>query len=137
MLIIVSYYKACKIEQHALLLIISSDEDLGWLSVCQRRDYFTALTVYISLLGLQPNDIADLFSLSRDIATRITSSYCTKNLFYPKPTNAVLNVHFNTLMFCFFTIITAILYFNLYNSTLLHSRCMSYSFLYSQGDYVK
>ena len=52
-------------------------KDLGWLNVCQRRDYFTAITVYKSLAGLQPSYITDLFTLSRDIATRKTRSCCT------------------------------------------------------------
>ena len=44
-----------QIGQHALLLIILTGvpvKDLGWLNVCQQRDYFTALTVYKSLAGL-------------------------------------------------------------------------------------
>ena len=39
----------------------------GSLNVCQRRDYFTALTAYKSLAGFQPNYIAYIFTLSRDI----------------------------------------------------------------------
>ena len=57
---------------------------LGWINVCQRRDYFTAITVYKSLAGLQPSYITDLFTLSRDIATRKTRSCCTNKLFLPK-----------------------------------------------------
>ena len=64
--------------------VITIVKDLGWLNVCQRRDYFTALTVYKSLAGLQPSYIADLFTLSKDIATRITRSYHTNKLFLPK-----------------------------------------------------
>ena len=63
---------------------IAIAKDLGWLNVCQRRDYFTAITVYKSLAGLQPSYIADLFTLSRDIATRKTRSCCTNKLFLPK-----------------------------------------------------
>ena len=58
-------------------------KNLGWLNVCQRRDYFTALTVHKSLVGLQPNYIADLVTLSRDIAARITRSYFTNILYLP------------------------------------------------------
>ena len=63
---------------------IDSVKYLGWLNVCQRRDYFTAITVYKFLVGLQPSYITDLFNLSRDIATRITISCCTNTLFLPK-----------------------------------------------------
>ena len=66
-------------------------KDLGWLNVYQQRDYFTAITVYKSLVGLQPSYITDPFILSRDIATRKTRSCCTNKLFYPKLTKALLN----------------------------------------------
>ena len=51
---IVEYYKDYTIERHELLVIISIAwnvrgidivKDLGWLSLCQGRDYFTAITV--------------------------------------------------------------------------------------------
>ena len=60
-------------------------KDLGWLNVCQPSYYFTAITVYKSPVGLQPSYITDLFTLSRDIATRRTRSCCTNKLFLPKP----------------------------------------------------
>ena len=41
------------------------DHCFGWLNVCQRKDLFTSLTIYESLTGLQPNYIADHFTLSR------------------------------------------------------------------------
>ena len=59
-------------------------KDLGWLSVCQRQDYFTGLTVFKFLAGLQLNYIKYVFTLSRDIATRITRSCCENTLFLPK-----------------------------------------------------
>ena len=59
-------------------------KDLGWLNVCQRRNYFTAITVYKSLVGLQLSYITDLFTLSQDIPTRRTRSCCTNNFFLPK-----------------------------------------------------
>ena len=65
-------------------------KDLGWLNVCQRRDYFTAITVYL-LAGLQPSYITDLFTLSRDIANRIIRSCCTNKLFLPKANKSDFN----------------------------------------------
>ena len=48
LILIVNYYKAYNIGQHALLLIIDWSvsgitivKDLSWLNVCQRRNYFT------------------------------------------------------------------------------------------------
>ena len=32
-------------------------KDLGWLNVCQRRNYYTIITAYKSLVGLQPSYI--------------------------------------------------------------------------------
>ena len=40
---------------------ITTVKNLGWLNVCQQRDYFTALTVHTSFTGFQPNCIADCF----------------------------------------------------------------------------
>ena len=71
-------------------------KDLGWLNVCQRRDYFTAITVYIA--GLQPSYITDLFTLSRDNATRKTRSCCTIKLFSPKAYKSSFNALYNMLV---------------------------------------
>ena len=63
---------------------ITLGKNIGWLNVCQRRDYFTALAVYKSLAGLQPTYIAHLFTLSGYIAASITRSHFTSKLYSPK-----------------------------------------------------
>ena len=89
-------YMYYRIERYGLLVTIWNVrgidvvKDLGWLKVCQRRDYFTAITVYL-LAGLQPSYIRDLFTLSRDIATRIIRSCCTNKLFLPKANKSDFN----------------------------------------------
>ena len=98
---IVKYYKDYRIELHVLLqkfftfteiveVYIHQVKDLGWLNVCQLRDYITALTVFNYLAGLQPNYITDMFTLSRDIATRITRSSYKNKLFLPKASKCAL-----------------------------------------------
>ena len=79
----VNYNTYYRIERHGLLVTIWNVrgidvvKDLGWLNVCQRRDYVTAVIVYHST-GLQPSYKRDLFTLSRDIATRIISLHVTR-----------------------------------------------------------
>ena len=45
---------------------------LGWFNVKERRDYFTALSVFKSINGLFPVYMHDLFTFSRDVNARST-----------------------------------------------------------------
>ena len=47
-------------------------EDLGWLNIKQRRDYFVGLLVFKSLNNLVPDCITDKFTMTSEIACRST-----------------------------------------------------------------
>jgi hypothetical protein len=59
-------------------------EQLGWQSVVQRRDYFTAVLVFKALNGIAPVYIQDLFTFCHDINIRSTRNTAGNNLYVPQ-----------------------------------------------------
>ena len=59
-------------------------KDLGWLSIRQRRDYFTGILVFKALNGLSPDYMSDMFTYVRDINLCDTRSVRDNSLYIPK-----------------------------------------------------
>ena len=55
--------------------------NLGWLTVKERRDYLTLVTVYKSLNSLAPNYQSDLFTYVSDVHERTTRQSKNSDLY--------------------------------------------------------
>ena len=58
--------------------------DMGWFNVKERRQYFTALTVFKSIHGPAPSYMQDLFTCIDDFSERPTRSADNGNLYIPR-----------------------------------------------------
>ena len=63
--------------------------DLGWLYIKQRRDYFVGMLVFKSLNDLLPDYITDKLTMTSEIACRSTRSISDNKLFLPKANKAI------------------------------------------------
>ena len=67
---------------------------LGWMTVVQRRNYFTGVLMHICIYGNAPDYIKNSILSVSDVHNVCTRSFCSGDLYVPRPNREIFKQSF-------------------------------------------